>query len=80
MKWLLLVSALLGTDVDPMLFATEAECMAAAAAVAEANPGWEWLDRPGAASELRQLVARNIIECVGAEDEAADAVLIPVPK
>ena len=77
MKWLLVVSALLGTDVDPMLFATEAECMGAAKAFVEANPGWEWLDRPGAASELRQLVARNIIECVGAEDMATDGGLIP---
>ncbi len=68
MKWLLVASALLGTDADPMLFATETECMAAAASVAEANPGWEWVDRPGAASEAHQLVARDIVECVGADE------------
>ena len=78
MNWMLVVSAFVWWDYDPALFATEAECMAAAKAVVEANPGFEWLDGPSGLRgwihphELEgwiPLVGRSTVECVGAEED-----------
>ena len=79
MKWILVVSAFLGTDADPMLFATEVECVAAAEAVVEANSGFEWVDGPSGLKgwihphQLEgwiPLVGRSTVECVGADEES----------
>jgi len=68
MEWVLLVSMFLGFDVEPVDFATEAECMAVAALFAEADPTIEWIDVSGAVAGWIQPVIRNTIECEGPED------------
>ena len=68
MEWVLLISMFLGFDVESVEFATEAECMAAAAIIAEADPTLEWIDDPDAAEGWIQPVIRNTIECEGPED------------
>ncbi len=68
MKWVLVVSMFLGYDVEPVSFATEAECMAAAVLIAEADPTLEWIDDPDATEGWIEPVIRNTIECEGPED------------
>ena len=68
MKWVLAVSMFLGFDVVSVEFATEAECMVAAAIIAEADPTLEWIDRPGVLKGHIRPVIRDTIECVGPED------------
>ncbi len=68
MEWVLLVSMFLGYGVEPVSFATEAECMAAAELLAEADPTLEWIDDPDKYDGLIQPVIHNTIECEGPED------------
>lgn len=68
MEWVLVASMFLGFDAGSVEFATEAECMAAAAIIAEADPTLEWIDRPGVLKGHIRPVVRNTIECVGPED------------
>ena len=68
MKWMLVVW-FLGLDIDPVLFATEAECMAAAAEFAEAKPNVEWVDDRRELQMLIQPVLRATAECVGVDDD-----------
>ncbi len=68
MKWVLVVSMFLGHDAGPVSFATEAECMAAAAWIAEADPALERIDDPDIVEGHIRPVIRGTIECQGPED------------
>ena len=68
MEWVLVISMFLGFDVEPVEFATEAECMAAAALIAQADPTLEWIDDPDTFGGGIQPVIRNTVECEGPED------------
>lgn len=69
MKWMLVVSMFAWSDVDPALFATETECLAAAAAFVEAIPSFEWVDDPRESQMLIQPVVRATAEWVGVDDD-----------
>ena len=69
MKWMLVVWAFFGSDIDPMRFATEEECLAAAATFAVAKPNFEWVDDPRELAMLIQPVLRATAECVGVDDD-----------
>ena len=62
MKWILIVSTLIGTEVDPILFATHEQCMAAAAHFVTTNQGYVWVDRPAGYEDFDYLVRRTV-EC-----------------
>ena len=70
-KWILIVSTLIGSDAEPMLFATHEQCMAAAAEFVQTNQGYVWVDRPSEFGDFDYLVMRTV-ECSPADP--ADAV------
>ncbi len=65
-------------EYERIPFVTEEECMAAAEAVASANPGFEWIDDPSGSQGLA--VIRSTVECVGAEEKPPSDLLIPTPE
>lgn len=70
MKWLLVVTLLspMENDVSERFsFETRGECMAAAQAFVEANPGVELRDRPDSL-DVEPLVLRSHVECMPEED------------
>ena len=85
MKWILIVSTLIGSDVDPKLFAAREQCMAAAAEFVRLHRGYVWVDRHREFGrefgDFDYLVMRTV-ECSPADP--ADAVpppyLVPTPR
>lgn len=70
MEWILLIGTL--TDdpqIEPLLFETRAECMAAAEAFVEQNPIFEWEDRPRELGEPIYLVFKPIVKCLRADEK-----------
>ena len=67
MKSMLVVSMFAWSEVDPALFATEEECLAAA--FVEASHSWEWADDPRELQMLIQPVVRATAECIGVDED-----------
>ena len=69
MKWLLLIWLIAG-DPSPIRipFDTRSDCLSAAAAFAEVNPSFEWLDRQREPLEPDYLVVRPMVGCLRSDE------------
>ncbi|MGH6953302.1 MAG: hypothetical protein ACREGL_03915 [Alphaproteobacteria bacterium] len=71
MKWYLLIVLLgseMNSEIDPVEFPSEAECVAAGNAFIERFPMFDWLVPPDESSVIRP-VLRSHVECVRGMDE-----------